>query len=131
MMGAMLVRQEPTSAALVRREIAADLGDRGFDHSCIDDVALVASELVGNAVKHVPPSPDTDLDVTWNIAETHVVLAVADASSRQPRLRMATPADTGGRGMHIIEALSAAWGVEPMPRGKRVWARLPLHRYRG
>jgi anti-sigma regulatory factor (Ser/Thr protein kinase) len=130
-MGAMLVRHEPSSAALVRHEIAADLGARGFDRDSIDDVTLVASELVGNAVRHVQLAPADDLDVTWNIAETHVVLAVSDISRERPQVRAAATADTSGRGMTIVESLSADWGVDRLPRGKRVWAKLPLRRYHG
>ncbi|MDQ6851320.1 MAG: ATP-binding protein [Actinomycetota bacterium] len=130
-MGAMLVRHQLTSAAIVRREIAADLDDRGFDPECIEDVALVASELVGNAVKHVTLPPDGNVDVTWNIAETHIMLAVSDPSDQPPRIRVATPAETSGRGLAIVESLSAAWGVDRLPTGKRVWAKVPLRRYAG
>jgi anti-sigma regulatory factor (Ser/Thr protein kinase) len=130
-MGAMLVRHEPTSAAIVRRTIAAELGARGFDRECIEDAVLVASELVGNAVKHVDPTtqaPDGDLelDISWSIADAHVVLSVIDVGDAEPHARTAGPYETSGRGMAIIEALSAAWGVDRLPGGKRVWARLPL-----
>lgn len=128
-MGAMLVRHEPTSAAIVRRKIAAELGERGFDNECIEDVALVASELVGNAVKHVDPTTqadDADLDISWSISDTHVVLSVVDVGDDEPQTRTAGPHETSGRGMAIIEALSAAWGVDRLPGGKRVWVRLPL-----
>jgi hypothetical protein len=32
---------------------------------------------------------------------------------------------SSGRGLHLIDALTAAWGVEPAPEGgKTVWAEL-------
>ena len=51
----------------------------------------------------------------------HVTLAVADGSSVVPRRRR--PDDSGGRGIAVIEGLSARWGVHDHC-GKRVWVEL-------
>jgi len=32
----------------------------------------------------------------------------------------------GGRGLMLVDALSARWGSQPCPFGKFVWAELPL-----
>lgn len=127
-MGAMLVRHEPSSVAVVRRELVADLRDNGVDPDSVDDVTLIASELVGNAVRHADHAADGDLDIAWTISPTDVVVSVADASPTEPELRAPTEDDPAGRGLAIIDALTSSWGVEPLRDGKRVWARVPIGR---
>ena len=124
-MGAMLVRREPASASTVRHELIADLEARGVCADAVDVAALVASELVGNAVRHT--TQDRDLDVHWSISADEVYFSVEDPSPVLPRPYVADSGATGGRGLMIIEALTSAWGFEPTPRGKRVWARVPLN----
>lgn len=127
-MGGMLVTHEPTSAATVRHEIADDLGHRGLQLGCIEDVTLVASELVGNAVRHTEDDPGVaDLDVSWDLVDDHVLLAVCDGSVREPALRAVGIGETSGRGLTIVAALADDWGVDPLPAGKRVWASIPVH----
>ncbi len=127
-MGAMLVRHEPKSAAAVRREIAADLAGHGIRGADVDDVTLVASELVSNAVRHATTAAERDLDVTWTVGDQQVLIAVADESELRPKLSGAAPDAPCGRGLTIVDALASDWGVDPMPDGKRVWAKIPLHR---
>ena len=57
-MGALQVRHEPASAALVRRHIRTDLEAHGLSSHSTDMVLLVATELVGNAVRHTEPARD-------------------------------------------------------------------------
>jgi hypothetical protein len=41
----------------------------------------------------------------------------------EPRLRIVGDADEAGRGLHLVESVSAAWGVWSRGRhGKTVWA---------
>ena len=35
--------------------------------------------------------------------------------------------DDGGRGLAIVQAVSAGWGVVPLPTGKIVWAEFSRH----
>jgi serine/threonine-protein kinase RsbW len=125
-MGAMLVRQEPTSASAVRRELAADLLLYGIESDDVDAVTLVASELVGNAIRHSGAVEDAELDISWTVGETEVYVCVGDPSDALPRRRFPDSQSTGGRGLTIVEALCVDWGAEPTPDGKRVWARIPV-----
>jgi anti-sigma regulatory factor (Ser/Thr protein kinase) len=127
-MGALLVRHEPTSVAVVRREIAVDLVAHGVEQDRIDDITLVASELVGNAVRHAELSSDGELDVAWTVRPDEVMLSVADCSEAEPRRRIVATDEPSGRGLAIVDVLSSSWGVEPVRGGKRVWARVPLIR---
>ena len=126
MMGAMLVRHEPASASAVRREIALDLDLHGVDPDRIDEVALVASELIGNAVRHCDATERNELDVSWTVGTQDVVVSVEDPSETLPVLRHAPPDAPSGRGLTIVQALTSEWGVEPTQRGKRVWARIDI-----
>jgi anti-sigma regulatory factor (Ser/Thr protein kinase) len=126
--GALAVRHEPASAALVRHSIADDLSGRAVCRESIDDVVLVASELVGNAVLHTEADTTNDLDVTWDVEtgpET-VVVRVADPSNAAPRPRNTDESDTGGRGLAIVAAIATDWGVRCSSVGKQVWARVPI-----
>ena len=119
-MGAMLVRHEARSASAVRHELAVDLDGHGVDRDSIDAAMLVASELVGNAVRHTSACEDDDLDVGWTVHDDTVLISVEDPSTDVPVLRYPAPDATSGRGLSIVEALTMDWGFEHTPRGKRV-----------
>lgn len=126
-MGAMLVRHEPASAAVVRREIALDLDLHGVDDDIIHDVTLVATELVGNAVRHGSHCSDTRnaWTVAWHITPDEILISVEDPNENaMPVVRNAAPDAPSGRGLAIVTALSSEWGVEPVDHGKRVWAKV-------
>ncbi|MGA5526121.1 SpoIIE family protein phosphatase [Streptomyces pseudogriseolus] len=93
-----------------------------------DDAALVASELVTNAVVHA----GTEVRLTCRLEEDTgaLVVEVADRHpSRAPRDDAAeAPAhDTPeyGRGLRLVAALAESWGVTYRAGSKTVWARLP------
>lgn len=125
-MRTMLIRHEPTSASSVRRELALDLDLHGIDEDVIDEVTLVASELIGNAVRHAGLDSSDELDVTWTVRDHEVEVSVEDPSDELPVSRHATPDEENGRGLTIIEALTSNWGYAQTARGKRVWAKIPL-----
>jgi anti-sigma regulatory factor (Ser/Thr protein kinase) len=123
-MGAMLVRHEATSASAVRRELTRDLQLHGLDDDTIDAATLVASELVGNAIRHTGVLENGALDIGWTVGPDEVVIYVEDPSHELPVRRHADPHCPNGRGLTIVEALASAWGVDPTPQGKRVWAKV-------
>jgi anti-sigma regulatory factor (Ser/Thr protein kinase) len=80
---------------------------------------LVATELVSNVVRHV--GDDFTLRISADGAT--ITLEVHDPSPAIPIRR--TPDRHGGRGLAIVEAVSASWGFDRFRGdGKRVWARL-------
>jgi anti-sigma regulatory factor (Ser/Thr protein kinase) len=127
-MGAVLVKHSPISASVVRHELATDLDLHGVDQVAIDEASLVASELVGNAVRHAGASEDGELDVSWSVGRDDIVVSVADPSTTLPVAREVAPDAPGGRGLRIIQAIATDWGVEPVPGGKRVWAKIRRRR---
>jgi anti-sigma regulatory factor (Ser/Thr protein kinase) len=125
--GTLAVRHHATSAAVVRHSIADDLAGNAVARDSIADVVLVASELVGNAVLHTGSETD-DVDVSWELEPSSVVVRVSDSSTEEPHRRQPSESGEGGRGLAIVAALSSDWGVQRRDFGKQVWARVPVER---
>lgn len=124
--GALAVKHDAASAAIVRAAVARDLATYALSDDSIGDVLLVVSELVGNAVLHTAATVGDGLDVQWDVVDGHVLVEVDDPSSQAPQQRIATEQDFGGRGLAIVAAISSDWGVRNIRGGKRVWARVPV-----
>lgn len=90
----------------------------------VDNVALVAAELLTNAANHA--SGPTTLDLHYGPDTGLLHIAVTDTHPDPPRLRTVRPEEPHGRGMHIIDHIAAAWGHRPNGTGKTVWATLHL-----
>jgi two-component sensor histidine kinase len=125
MVGALLVRHDAASAALVRHQLARDLASYDLPTDTIENAILVASELVGNAIRHTSASDAGTLDVSWDVDEKGVLISVGDSSEVPPVARLGRADEPGGRGLRIVAAVTDDWGVEPAGRGKRVWAHVP------
>lgn len=116
---------QPSSAAVVRQRISAELAGAGIPDSLIDDVVLVATELLSNALRHARSLPDDQLDISWDILRGAVSITVTDGGGRhQPHVRHPGPAETNGRGLSIVETLAEEWGVEEAGSSATVWATL-------
>ena len=120
--------REPASAGRARRLVAAALGTWGLSRLG-DTSALVVTELVGNAAKHAR-SQTIRVTIT-RVGPLRVQVAVVDRSQSKPAARKAGPEDEGGRGLPLIESVSARWGTDPLPWGKRVWAEIGVEDPRG
>jgi serine/threonine-protein kinase RsbW len=125
-MGALLVAPEPSSAAVARHAVVADLTARGLPVDALGEVALVTSELVGNAIRHGAPLPSGQLRVEWAAARGEVVVRVTDGSGGRPRLRSASVDDIHGRGLTIVDSVAREWGCDYGDERKTVWARLDI-----
>lgn len=120
---------DPRSVPRARRAVL-DALPRPHRPRLGDDLQLLASELVTNAVRHGTRSAEDHLVelLLWP-ADGHYWLAVSDPGPGSPALSPHPP-DTsacGGRGLLLVDALSAAWGVVPRRVcGKAVVAGLRL-----
>lgn len=76
--------------------------------SCIGDAELVLTELATNAFQH---GGGDDVTVTWCADEVHLMIQVKDSSHDRPVLRAADDVSEHGRGLCIVEALAAEWGI--------------------
>jgi anti-sigma regulatory factor (Ser/Thr protein kinase) len=96
------------------------MGRWGLSQDTADTVALVVSELVTNAVLHTGSAPT----LRMRASEGTVNVEVSDDDSRPPRMRDPDDDEDGGRGLHLIEALSRRWGVRTTRTGKVVWCEI-------
>ena len=113
----------PESVRVARFHIRAALGFHGLDQYA-EDAAIITSELVTNAVQHVCGNGTETIGVTLTHAgdPAAVTVVVSDSSPEGP-VRRDTPAGSEqGRGLQIVEALSAHWGWHPQDGGKAVFA---------
>ncbi|MEO6205564.1 MAG: ATP-binding protein, partial [Mycobacteriales bacterium] len=144
---------EPRSSSAARTFVRDCLADWEL-LALLDDAQLAVTELVTNAVLHartpllvsissdnnhlelavfdcnpVLPRPRparqdlvSDLD---ELLATDAELGIA-ADDRDPRLDIG-PAGSiaGGRGLLLVAAVAAEWGVSPLSDGKAVWVRTP------
>jgi anti-sigma regulatory factor (Ser/Thr protein kinase) len=96
-----------------------------------EDVALVASELLGNAVRYAASLPDGQLAVDWGVGELGVEISVTDGGGvTTPAILDAALTSTGGRGLTIVESVAARWGVEHRGAQTTVWAVVPMNAHR-
>jgi anti-sigma regulatory factor (Ser/Thr protein kinase) len=102
------------------RAMAADVvADQQLD-TVADDLALVVSELVTNAIRYAQPPVEIEIETT----DSAVTVAVADGSPGRPQPRDADDDAEGGRGLTLIDLVATETGVRPKPPGKTVWAAL-------
>jgi serine/threonine-protein kinase RsbW len=112
-LGTMTVRHAPASACQVRRHLTDDLTRQGMPGGVVENAALLVSELVGNSVRYAHPLPGGVLRVHWFLDSDRLMLRVTDGGGwGRPRRREAGPRDTRGRGLAIVDAVAADWGVE-------------------
>ena len=115
------------SAADVRAALESWLGHRGSTPEVVDDVRLVATELVGNAVRHASPLGNGTVLVRWEADDSVLSLSVCDGGgTTEPEQVDAEPDDVNGRGLAIVDALSSTWWVEHTSQLHTVHVRLSL-----
>ena len=103
----------------VRREVVAVASGWGFGE--LDELALIVSEMVTNAIVHAgTPSVATCRPLPAHGLE----FAVTDRGQGEPTMGATDDRRTSGRGLRIVDALAASWGVDHDVDGsKTIWAR--------
>jgi anti-sigma regulatory factor (Ser/Thr protein kinase) len=107
------------SVPAARRFVRDVLRDQARE--VLDAAELMTSELATNCVQHA----ETCFELVIDAAQREIRVEVRDAGLGRPTRQSPSPTDRTGRGLMIVEAMSAAWGIEPTPRGKTVWFTLP------
>ncbi|NUK39395.1 SpoIIE family protein phosphatase [Streptomyces lunaelactis] len=110
---------DPEGLAEARTALRHALEDWGLE-ALADDVELAAGELLVNVLLHTEGGAVLTLEVLPEPVR-RVRLWVKDRSSVRPRRRSPGEAATSGRGLLMIDAVAARWGVEPRGEGKAVW----------
>ncbi|PRX50937.1 anti-sigma regulatory factor (Ser/Thr protein kinase) [Prauserella shujinwangii] len=110
---------QPSSVTRARDFVRRVLAGWALPRRRIEEIALVATELVTNSLEHARSASD----LTVRLHRGTLVLTVADRSSTAPVLRPAESRAVRGRGIRLVAALADDWGCTPTGTGKRVWAR--------
>jgi anti-sigma regulatory factor (Ser/Thr protein kinase) len=111
-----------SSPARARRFLSERSAAWSLPSSLGDQLALVGTELVTNAVLHA----HTPLTLAVELLDDRVRVSVRDGSSAPAALRRYRRDALTGRGLGMIAAVSRAWGVEPARGGKVIWAEFDL-----
>ncbi|MFI2199716.1 ATP-binding protein [Streptomyces sp. NPDC020192] len=117
----------PASVRRARHAVAASLPHVLRPHLG-DDLGLLTSELVTNAIRHGACGEDGDLVelVLWP-ADGHYWLAVSDPGAGKLELARLDTDSESGRGLILVDSLATAWTVRPRStRGTSVIAGLPF-----
>ena len=113
------LRSAPQSVREARQFVEAALP--GVDADTVFTAQLLTSELVTNAVLHA----GTEIEVrAWAVGGRVSVRVFDGAPTRLPMPHEQAPEAGTGRGLHMVEHLSAACGVDVSPTGKAVWFEL-------
>jgi serine phosphatase RsbU (regulator of sigma subunit)/anti-sigma regulatory factor (Ser/Thr protein kinase) len=111
----------PDAVRVGRRFVSEQIHAVGAIGDLAPDAALIAAELLANALQHgLPPvkvcvSADTSL----------VRVGVHDGSPRLPMRLSPSTTNMTGRGLALVDALASRWGVDRLPDGgKIVWCEL-------
>ena len=111
--------ESPGSVRLARSFIASTL--LAWDCGDFTEVAsLLTSELVTNAFLHAR----SGVRVGVTLEDAVLRVEVCDGSEQAPMVRPYHVDDLTGRGLAMVAAFSAAWGVERHDEGKCVWFEL-------
>lgn len=110
----------PAAARVARRMLARQAEAWGYA-DVIDDLQLVTSELVTNALRYA----GGPVELRMRVLGARLRIEVLDAEPQAlPEPRHAPDDDPHGRGLNLVIAVSADWGVDRTPDGKLVWAEL-------
>jgi anti-sigma regulatory factor (Ser/Thr protein kinase) len=112
--------RNPSSVAAARRFIEARAAAWSFPRPAGEQLVLIGSELVTNAVLHAR----TELTLTIELRGDRVRISVKDRSQAPATLRHYRADALTGRGLGVVAALSDRWGISAAADGKVVWAEL-------
>jgi anti-sigma regulatory factor (Ser/Thr protein kinase) len=108
--------EQPESVTAARRFATDVLRDASPEVTAT--VELLVSELATNCIRHT----DSAFDLTIIQSGPEIRVEATDYDAGKPTMRSPKPTDPSGRGLRIVDALAAAWGVEHRSaQGKTVW----------
>ncbi len=110
----------PYSVQMARFHVRATLAFHNLGDYA-EDAETVTSELVSNALTHAC-APEFELEIMRLEGFRAVAVMVTDPSPHPPVKRHPDESTTHGRGLLVIDALSARWGWRPKAPGKVVYA---------
>lgn len=95
-----------------------------LSRATVEDIKLLVSEVVTNAVRH--PSDSGPIEMRLAVRRGTVRVEVLDPGGdgfAKPRVATPPPDALGGRGLLIVDRVATRWGVDE-GRPTRVWFEL-------
>jgi serine/threonine-protein kinase RsbW len=109
----LALEPRPESARLARRALASSGLHEDVEHT----VTLLATEIVGNAVRHADLGADQRIVFFARLGEDYARVEVADQGGGFDP----DTAQTEGFGLRLLGKLASRWGVDCTDRGCKVW----------
>ncbi|MEU3980521.1 ATP-binding SpoIIE family protein phosphatase [Streptomyces sp. NPDC026672] len=122
------IQRDDLKAVASARGCLRELLTRWDAEAILDDLQLILSEVVTNALIHA----HSDVEVRMRRHAGGVRLEVQDKSSQPPVPTVILTDESmnaeaeSGRGLVIVDALATAWGSSPVGRGKTTWIEMAL-----
>jgi anti-sigma regulatory factor (Ser/Thr protein kinase) len=112
------------AAGAARRAIAQNAST--LPPSLQDDLSLLVTELVSNAVLHGGAADDGAVQVEFRRQADRIRVEVVDPGTAFDPPASPTNGDSsGGWGLFLVDQIAERWGVSPAPVGTCVWFELP------
>jgi anti-sigma regulatory factor (Ser/Thr protein kinase) len=109
----LALEPRPESARLARRALASQGLHEDVEHT----VTLLATEIVGNAVRHAGLRGDQRIVFFARLAEDYARVEVADQGDGFDPETVRTE----GFGLRLLAKLASRWGCDCTDRGCKVW----------
>ena len=114
----------PEASGQARRDVEEMAGP--VPPSVLDDLRVVTSELVANAVTHAASTQSDEIELRITRLRTCIRVEVIDhGPGFYPSVPRPPSSRTSGWGLYLVDKLTARWGVE-YDGATRVWAEVPL-----
>ena len=113
-----LLARNPATVGLARGVTRRALA--GWPVDVVAVAELLVSELITNAIVHTESAPVLTLQTDAGMLRVEV----EDQSPVPPRVSPKDVASEFGRGLVVVEALSASWGWTLLTPGKQTWFEL-------
>jgi CheY-like chemotaxis protein/anti-sigma regulatory factor (Ser/Thr protein kinase) len=110
---------EPSTVPEAREFVRQLLRDWGADRH-FDEASLIVTELAANAVLHA----GSPYEVRITQEEGVLRIEVADGDPGTPEPQPFSAIAESGRGIVLVSAVSASWGIDASADGKVTWAEL-------
>jgi anti-sigma regulatory factor (Ser/Thr protein kinase) len=115
-----------TSVGDARVAVRHFLEEAGSTSDERETVALIASELVTNAVVHTKSAGVGPIEMAVSSFERRIRIEVWDHDPSPPAARAPGREALNGRGLAIVDGLASTWGWNPVSEnGKRIWCDVP------
>jgi anti-sigma regulatory factor (Ser/Thr protein kinase) len=120
----LTIHADSTAPQIARQGFTSYAGQ--LDEGVSSTATLLISELVTNAVIHAPVMPPSAVALHCSLVGATLQVEVAGGGNAfVPRARVEDHGTRSGWGLHLVDTMADAWGVDP-GRPVRVWFELAV-----